>query len=349
MSGESQPEIDQGSNLNDGGFHQEDGKILSASRLIADRSRLKLISQVLSDAVSDKCGVLYSVDEIVFKLQFRNEKSGIRAFELADTVQCDGSPAYFHSNKPNSWRYLYTFKMGEGIVRLGIGWNPPYSKTLMTKGMVVFNPNKIGRCGYIDSLFAKLGRFVRSVELSRFDIAIDIPFDRTNCRMRKDKRGYEYIDHGNGITEYLGTRGKPGRTKLYDKTREAGLDERWTRLELTCNGDWDKEKITEMLPTVYVWDDSSCDEESRSWVKALGIASAKLLDNGESLEPIMSVLSSKARKKIRDYLESPSVKIDPDSVSAVLVKVHEWEDRFNERIERTGSRGTVSPLGFQNR
>lgn len=343
MPGESQSEAVQGSKLNDGGFHQEGGEISSASRLIADRCGLKLISQVLSDAISDKSGVLYSVDEIVFKLQFRNEESGIRAFELADTVQCDESPSYFHSNKPNSWRYLYTFRMGEGTVRLGIGWIAPNSKTWMTKGTLVFNPNKIGECGYIDSLFAKLGRFVRSVELSRFDIAIDMPFDRTNCRMCKDKRGYEYIDHGNGITEYLGTRGKPGRTKLYDKTREAGLDGRWTRLELTCNGDWDGEKIAEMLPTVYAWDDSSCDEESRSWVKALGIASAKLLDNGESLEPIMSVLSFKARKKIRDYLESPAVEIDPNSVSAVLANVHGWKDRFSEKIERTRPKGAVSP------
>lgn len=301
---------------------------LAASRLIADKQSVNTISQVVTDALPMGSGLLVSVDDLRFSIRFRNDAAGAEMLGLADTVQCDGVPITHQSNKPNGWRYLYAFPMGSSTVRLGIGWVQSDGKTLMGKGFLEFNPNKVGHCKEIALLMSKVRRFSKSIDLDRYDIAIDIPLDRANCRLRKDNRGYEFIDKGHGVTEYLGTRSKPGRVKLYDKTKEAELSETWTRLELTCDAGWDASKVVSMMPTVYAWDDSGCDEQTRAWVRAFGLMSAEVLSSGKPIEPYISMLSYDARRKVREYLESPCVVIDSAVIDGAISRAKDWEREF---------------------
>jgi len=72
--------------------------------------------------------------------------------------------------------------------------------------------------------------------IARFDLAIDIPIDRSKCFLVKDRRLYIERKHGIEFTQYLGAKSSSvGRVKLYNKTAEAKLDYPLTRLELTLN------------------------------------------------------------------------------------------------------------------
>lgn len=302
---------------------------LSAPRLIAERLVLRELSDVLHDPIEAACGGFISIDDLYYSIHFTNAEAGEKMRGLADTVQCDGAPSYFEGNKQNAWRFMWVYTMGDSTVRLGIGWNETNGKISMNKGFLQFNPNKTGDCVQIVQLMRKVGRFSKSVELRRYDVAIDIPCSRDSCRMSKDNRGYEYVDHGRGITEYLGTRNSPGRVKLYDKTRQAGLRGNWTRLEITAGGEWDADRIMQAIPSVYAWNDAGCDGETRNWVRAFGLMAAEYLDQvGGTLEPFMRLLGKKAARKVAEYLASPRVTVERVEVEAVMKRAQEWGKHF---------------------
>ena len=86
--------------------------------------------------------------------------------------------------------------------------------------------------------------------IARFDLAIDIPIDRSKCFLVKDRRLYIERKHGIEFTQYLGAKSSSvGRVKLYNKTAEAKLDYPLTRLELTLNPAVPYDEVN--FPSVY--------------------------------------------------------------------------------------------------
>ena len=298
---------------------------LSISRLIAERSVLKCIPDVLHDPIAIDDGSFVSLDDVRYEIRFESPKAGEDMNGLCPTIQCDGRPEYHETTKPNRYRFFWRYQIGECAVRLGIGWNSNGGKIEMDRGFLELNPNKAKERREVALLLRKLQRFARSVDLVRYDIAVDIPVQRESCRMRKDSRGYDYINHGRGITEYLGTREKPARVKLYDKTREAGLEGDWTRLELTCAAEWDSAKIMQGFPDVYAWDGSACDGETRKWVQAFSLLAAEFLDNGgETIEPYLNILGKKSADRVMGFLASPQVRIDQEAIETIRARAHSW-------------------------
>lgn len=302
--------------------------ISASSRLIAEISVLKELTDLLYEPKKTEFDGYVSVDDVYCSLRFLDDEAGIKLYELCSTVQCDEIPEFFDSNKPNAWRYLHKFKFGDSSVRLGIFFNDVSGKIIHTKGFIQFNPNKIKDDPRLEMLFAKIRRFTRSIELKRYDIAVDIPVSRENCRMSRDKRGYEYINHGYGITEYLGQRNKAGRVKLYDKTKESGVSDTVTRLEFTCEGDWSIEKIKSMFPKVYTWFDGSFDTETRAWVKAVGVLAALAIEHDEQIDFALDMLSPKARRKVDLFLASPCLEISNNDLEYAMSKAQEWRNRI---------------------
>lgn len=298
---------------------------LSASRLIAERLTLNDIHGCLYNPVEDESGCLVSVDDAYFSLRFNSAEDGEKMRERCGLVQCDGVPHFTESNRPNGWRYFYTYQIGQSTVRFGIGWIGSNGKTSMQRGFLQFNPNKTMNDERLGMLTRRIMTYLRDFKLERWDLAIDIPSCREDTRIAKDARGYEYIDKGHGITEYLGTRNKPGRVKLYDKTREAGLDGDWTRLELTCDGDWGIDEIMRRLPRVYTWR-GSANESERNWVRAFGLLAAEYLDAvGGTIEPYLRLLGRGAARKVLDYLASPRVTVNRETLEDLMIRVSEVE------------------------
>ena len=100
----------------------------------------------------------------------------------------------------------------------------------------------------------KIRSFCSTYEVARWDLAVDVPFDRSNLHLKKDRRKYELHEHSyNDRTEYLGVRNSVGRVKVYNKTVESKLDYLLSRIEVTCgslNVYTDKDKFDRILPDV---------------------------------------------------------------------------------------------------
>ncbi len=77
------------------------------------------------------------------------------------------------------------------------------------------------------------------VQIKRYDLAIDMPVDRSSAYlMPVGGRHYcKIISSQGATTEYIGQRQHGGYIKLYDKAAESGLSGPLTRLELTLTPD----------------------------------------------------------------------------------------------------------------
>ena len=160
----------------------------------------------------------------------------------------------WQGHKPGTFRNQTVFRvddersfwLGNGL--LGNG-------TLIDRYRLDFNPNKIGEDPNFKIIREFLVRNSRDglCKIPRFDLAIDIPVDRSKCFLVKDRRLYIERRHGAEFTQYLGAKSSSvGRVKLYNKAAEANLDYPLTRLELTLDPSMAYENIN--FPTVYCID-----------------------------------------------------------------------------------------------
>ena len=136
-----------------------------------------------------------------------------------------------------------SFWLGHGLISTGISFD---------RYRLEFNPNKVAKNESFTLIHQLLLQYCRKSlsHIARFDLAIDIPVDRSRCFLVKDRRLYIERRHGVEYTQYLGSKSASvGRIKLYNKTAEAKLDYPLTRLELTLDPGTPYEKIN--FPTVY--------------------------------------------------------------------------------------------------
>jgi len=157
-------------------------------------------------------------------------------------------------------------------------------------------------------------------------LAIDIPVERTNCFLVKDRRMYIERRHGKEYTQYLGSKSsKVGRVKLYNKTAEADLDYPLTRLELTLDPAKSFEKIS--FPLVYYLNtDAIAESDIKVSDTDRFILNALLQGYGT-----LNDLGRKTRAKMQSLLDScvRKVEITPASYDKVLQRVRCYIS-FNE-------------------
>lgn len=180
-------------------------------------------------------GVVYSVDMVRLKIKINFLLSQEFMNKLSSSEMEIGTYDYYQSFKLWQYRHLYNIKMGDSSVTLGVQFNDD-KRIDCIDGYLEFNPNKVASCDEFLSLYSLIREYSDMIELKRWDLAIDLPCKRSALTLKKDQRLYQYIESPGGITEYLGRRSHDGFVKLYDKTKESGLDYDLTRLELTIEG-----------------------------------------------------------------------------------------------------------------
>lgn len=273
---------------------------------------------VLGDALH---GSFYTLDMVRLKLKAKVEEP----FEkVSKVVECWTLPRYFNrsmSRRIGSYRTLWALDFEESSVVVGLGFIGRGGKTNEGEGFVEFNPNKVGEQG-IELVKRLLGIGVQ-FELVRYDLAIDYPLKRDSVRLVKDTRKYgcecQYECEVLGsMTEYLGQRNKPGRTKVYDKQAQAKLDCPCTRVELTCDATWDVETILGKLPTVFSYANASF-EGLKGITKAFAISVQTHLANGESLEPWLAMCEPRTAREIRKVLsKQQALKYDASCIEGII-------------------------------
>lgn len=181
-----------------------------------------------------------------------------------------------------------------------------YEKTLDTWKLEL-NPNKCMPCEFVSELFFLLKSHSKTVEVSEYDISIDIPISRENLFLVKDNRKYSlYQNSQSDKTEYLGTRHTQGFVKLYNKQLEQKLKEPLTRFEMTCTT-FDVESIMHKVPTVYVLKNQLEMVDFKLTGTDLFILKTLLLEPSRIVE-----LERKKRSKIEKALEFCVFQFDVD-------------------------------------
>lgn len=190
-----------------------------------------------------------------------------------------------------------SFWLGNGLISGG---------TFTDRFRLDANPNKVGDNSNFELIRKFLIRNSREnlCKIPRFDLAIDIPVDRSQCFLIKDRRLYIERRHGVEFTQYLGAKSsQAGRVKLYNKAAEARLATPLTRLELTLTPNTTYEELN--FPEVYVlnpgtmaMDDIRLTDTERFILNAVLQNCGKLTDLGR-----------KTRDKIKGVIEEHSRRI----------------------------------------
>lgn len=280
-------------------------------------------SHVVNSTYDPNQVALYSLDKMRLSLKFAPRYLE-QIQTLLDTWSVADDMYGGTSQKLAGYRNWWVYRFDETSINVGIGWNSPGGKVEAGKGYIEFNPNKVG--AQAEKLIGKLGScYVRGVS-SRYDLAIDVPIPRDELRVIKDQRVYECVV-SDSLTEYLGQRNKPGRVKVYDKQKEAGLSFPLTRIELTCDGSWTTDRVVEQLPLCYAYGNKDFDTLART-TKVIALMGQSIIAAGGVFEPWLKMLNPHTRSKINNALRGEvSVSYSEKCIDEMLGKVKGWEFR----------------------
>ena len=115
-----------------------------------------------------------------------------------------------------------------------------------------------------------------------------------------------------------------------DKAAEMHLSGVLTRIELTCDGEWDAGQVVAHWPQVHAW---HSDEDTRDWVRVVGIMLAEKAERGEDVETLINMLGRGSRPKVREFLRAPMVELPPDCAAATTKPIH---IRASRRVNGAG-------------
>ncbi len=148
------------------------------------------------------------------------------------------------------WAACESFKIGNYVrtARIsGLNWScavllgryafDSSCRNIAPEAVLDFNPNKVPEEWY-SNILCLLRDGALSCEISRYDVAFDFPMDRGEVTLiPNDRQSYkQFKESSKGTTEYQGERSHHAAMKLYDKTKESGLDVPVTRCEITVDG-----------------------------------------------------------------------------------------------------------------
>lgn len=205
---------------------------------------------------------------------------------------------------------------------MGLGFNG-HNRDDLLKGFLEFNPNKVMDSPSVDHDIGYLLSRCTTYTVTRWDLAIDIPYNRERVHMVRDKRKFEMsLTSYENRTEYLGQRNNPGRVKLYNKTAESNLNYALTRLEVTM-GDLEGfyADFERYMPEV--WTDSAqfelVDYTGLSQTQSL---LAELLRDSPTPEYYLKRLPYRMRKKLEPYIVGDNARLEFDKSIIYKIVTH---------------------------
>lgn len=218
-----------------------------------------------------------SCDKLKFSFSFPDSASLEACLSALDS---ESNLNYYRSFKDCCFRNLFNFGVPGQSYAVGVDWNG-FRQEDRLRGYLEFNPNKIlGQLALSDGFlitneeFAAQGsdafairkqvisqfsliwrileNYCEEIELKRWDVAVDVPYCRSEVMLIKDRRKYsQFYKSEEDFTEYLGCASNNGRVKVYNKQLEAGLDYALTRIEVTLDS-LDYSKFLSSWPDIYV-------------------------------------------------------------------------------------------------
>lgn len=246
-------------------------------------------------------GLMLSVDKIVLDYRIPSPKvrSALVCFASRLFNQFHADVKAYESLKVGVFHSNASIVLDDGTsFFLGIGLNA--EKTHWDQCRLEFNPNKVAHHQAFLYVLSWLNNNTIPTRrtVKRFDLAIDIPVNRQDVRLIKDRRVYQERRHGQEWTEYLGAKSSTvGRCKLYNKTVEARLTYPLTRLEITLDPTTPYDKLP--LPKVYYITTAQIQLDEKL---DLSDTQRYILDAYLNGYGHLDLLGRRTREKIEEYL-----------------------------------------------
>jgi DNA relaxase NicK len=242
---------------------------------------------------------------IRLSLEFFEDKvqSFITWLNNVDTYKDGIEIKHWVSFKEFSYKNMFHIALSDCNFVFAIGFNGNSEDRY--KGFIEFNPNKCMNNLLFREILAELFLITFRRQVSRFDLAIDIPCPKYLVSLEKDGRNYQYLKGKQSESEYLGIRNKSGFVKLYDKKAESNLNYDLTRLEITTDGkdiNFPCVKIKKLQQSLLFGDLSSTER-----------VLVQLLDRVNNKEIYLNQLNYRKRKKIVDYLGEEVLQLDKNA------------------------------------
>lgn len=255
-----------------------------------------------------KDDLIYSCDMIRYRLDFGSNSQRVSdLLNNHDTYKSDFLVKYSRSYDCFKYSHLWSLKNDNCSFTLGLDLQGN-----VDIGFIEFNPNKCMNDVSFVNLLADIRSLVVVADLVRYDLSIDIPYSRSFCNLKKNKKMYSLL-LDTSKTEYLGKRNKEGFVKLYDKKAESSLDYDLTRLEITLK---DFSNYDNHIPSVYVLSeqrDLFLDATLNCTDKVL----IQLLRDSDNFNYYYNSLGRKIRKKIEPYVADKVLSFDKIAIYSV--------------------------------
>lgn len=250
---------------------------------------------------SDSTDSIYSLDMVRLNFdmdchikEFESFIQRVNDYDLRYDIK------YYPSYKSFKYRHVWSIMDTKTEYSWSIGLDLGRCSDDKSKGFIEFNPNKCENSPLFKEFWEQFQLWTPIRDLVRYDLAIDLPFRRGQCRLLKEgKKCYQLISSDDGFTEYLGKRSHNGFIKLYDKTIESDLDYDLTRLEITLDVDGD---FAAVFPKVMIYDAQCNMNVDMSPLKQNDKTLVLLLRSVEEPMFYFKQLSYEKRKKIEPYL-----------------------------------------------
>lgn len=256
----------------------------------------------------DEGGIVYSCDMLRFKLQFKEDliEEVVNRFGNYDRLDVTIYPL---CTAPFKFRHLLKIDYNLSSATLGIGFNGA-DRFSMFDGFYEVNPNK---CIKIEKCMQDIQYIFSccwSVDLVRWDLAVDIPTRRSLVRLIKDQRTYSIVRNSvENFTEYLGQMDKVGRVKVYNKTIESNLLDDVTRVEVTLPDIYNKVEFDKLFPVVMIQGYQSSIPFNDLTLNDTDKVLVELLRNCDNPDYYLKRLGRKKRDKLSEYVYSDCEKL----------------------------------------
>lgn len=275
---------------------------------------------------------MYSVDMIRVNLEMREDEVNdiLKYFHSVVRMDIMEYPPCFQDFK---YKNMFTITYEKGsTMTVGLCFNGT-AKGENLKGFIEVNPNKCfikPQC--LVDVYYTLSRCI-GWEITRWDLAIDIPTDRMSVVLGKDQRKYELVCKSKeDRTEYLGCRNNVGRVKVYNKTAESNLDYTVTRLEITMPNYSDLNffmQLNAFIPEVWIaGTNTGLELSGLSDMQAMLV---EFIRKEENPTLYLKRLKWEQRKKLEPYVLDGYKRLKVDS-SCIEYIITELKDFFNQEF-----------------
>lgn len=282
------------------------------------------------DSITDNCGFIHSIDNVVFIYSIKRYNMDKIAAELLTIREKNACEGWEKLNCPPCSKYSwYQNIIHIGAIHISFGKMQSFDKiasqtwTVLPRLRIEVNPNK----HYDEKVFQDILAWIKDNctdgILKKYDYAIDVPYHINNIKVYNSRKEAGLFKG----TIYRGQRSQHGFMKIYDKAKEQHDSKgALTRIEHTL--EYGKPLSLEKINIVDTTKKHANQQELDNLNRCIVSLCLALQAHGVDFEPYIASLNYRRRKTLEPYLYGNSTELvyDESIVNSLVDKIIELFD-----------------------